>query len=76
MFILVDLQAILHLKNVRPELSERLPALPAKPKEYGPPTVVDCGPAKEILGIMFKPWQTTIEETIGKLLEMEKAWKA
>jgi dTDP-4-dehydrorhamnose reductase len=69
-------QAILHLKNVRPELSERLPALPEKPKHYGAMTKMDCTPAQEILGLKFKSWQQIVEETVDKLVEMEKAWQA
>lgn len=37
-------------------------------------TKMDCSPANKILGIEFKPWQALIEETVDKLLEMEKAW--
>ncbi len=38
-------------------------------------TQMDCSPAKEILGLDFKPWQSLVEETVDKLVEMEKAWQ-
>ena len=47
-----------------------------KPKDYGVMTKMDCTPAKEILEIEFKPWQVLVEETIDKLVEMEKAWQS
>ncbi|SCZ90250.1 BZ3500_MvSof-1268-A1-R1_Chr1-3g01869 [Microbotryum saponariae] len=72
-------QAILHLEKSRPDLASRLPKLPKDEDRAdlnaGPLAKLDCTPAKELLGIeRFKTWQETLEETIDRLVEMEKQW--
>ncbi|SCV68368.1 BQ2448_489 [Microbotryum intermedium] len=72
-------EAILHLEKVRPDLASRLPKLPKEEDradlKAGPLAKLDCSPAKELLGIdRFKTWQETLEETIDRLVELEKQW--
>ncbi|CEQ38963.1 SPOSA6832_00436, partial [Sporobolomyces salmonicolor] len=75
--LLCDPQAIRHLQTARPQLSSRLPKLPATDKDADKPIArLDCTPAKEVLGIHeFKPWQDVLERTIDRLVEVEKGFK-
>ncbi|TFK54316.1 NAD(P)-binding protein [Heliocybe sulcata] len=68
--------AVKHLAQARPELQDRLPALPEKLELPGPISETDVTPAKEELGIVeYVPWTKTLEDTVDWLLEAEKSWK-
>ncbi|GAA5986673.1 hypothetical protein JCM5350_001447 [Sporobolomyces pararoseus] len=74
--------AIRHLHETRPSLSPRLPKLnsltdPSQDKDFGKPIArLDCTPAKEILGLgEFKSWKQVLEETVDRLLEVEKQFE-
>ncbi|KZT26830.1 NAD-P-binding protein [Neolentinus lepideus HHB14362 ss-1] len=69
--------AVKYLVEARPELKNRLPAVPEDYKKPGPIARVDTTPAREHLGITeYIPWQKTLEDAIDWLLEAEKSWKA
>lgn len=70
--------AVHYIAERFPELKERLPKgwEESKPNEKAlneEIAGIDTSPAEEVLGMQFKGWQKTLEETIQRLLELEKS---
>lgn len=71
-----------YIAQTRPELASRLPkdykeAVAAKKDPQQSYAVLDASPAQTLLGISFKDWKQTLDDSIDSLLELEKRpdWK-
>ncbi|CAO1635946.1 unnamed protein product [Parajaminaea phylloscopi] len=71
--------AVQHIAQTRPELKSRLPRgwENAESKPVSQYASLDTKPAEQILGMQFKQWQQTLDESLDSLLELEKQadWK-
>ncbi|PWN25607.1 NAD(P)-binding protein [Jaminaea rosea] len=70
--------AVHYIAERFPELKERLPKgwEESKPDEKAlneEIASIDTSPTEDVLGMQFKGWQKTLEETIQRLLELEKS---
>lgn len=72
--------AVKHIAKTHPELKDRLPKgwESAKEKDLGQFAKLDSRPAQQVLGIKFRDWKVTLDESIDSLLELEKGsqWEA
>lgn len=67
-------EAVAYLASTRPELSSRLPTSPIKLSVSslpGPVCRFDTEPAERYLGIKFRDWKESVDDTIASLLAME-----
>lgn len=73
------LDAVIHLRKVMPELSDRLPTIAegAEEKPSLPIITGDVTRTKEVLGLEeYIDWKKTVEDTVKSILEVEKSWEA
>lgn len=66
--------AVNHIAQTRPELKSRLPdgwdkAVSKPVSEY---VTLDTKPAEEILGMTFRGWQQTLDDSIDSLIQLEQ----
>ncbi len=73
--------AVKFISEQYPELQDRLPKgwekVTGNLRDENTIATLDTTPAKEVLGMQFKDWQTTLKESIDNLLSLEKGkdWK-
>lgn len=73
------LDAVIHLREVMPELADRLPTLAEGANEKPPLPVItgDVSRTEEVLGLgEYIDWRKTAEDTVESILEVEKSWEA
>lgn len=74
--------AIEHIAQTRPDLKSRLPkgweqAVAEKKDPKTSYATLDCKPAEKELGMTFKDWKKTLDDSLDSLLELEnsKIWR-
>ena len=74
--------AVEHIAETRPDLKHRLPkgweqAVAEKKDPKTSYATLDCSPAEKELGMTFRDWKTTLDDSLDSLLELEKSkdWK-
>lgn len=66
-----------YINKTRPELAHRLPKDWKEASDKNPETSLaklDVTPAQTELDITFTDWKTTLDETLDRLLVLEKTW--
>lgn len=74
--------AVEYLHSTRPELRDRLPPLELpegkERKDVDQLAKLDTALAQDLLGMIFKGWKETLDQSLDSLLELEKSpgWDA